>query len=163
MNDKIHDFDGITERQDTKTKIPLGLLIAASGLLIWAFYFFITYFPPISGWSALKEYESKNFKNAADINQIKPAEQANPFSENIEALEDGEEVFKENCSGCHGAKLEGGVGPALLKKKWIYGGDDASLFETVSKGRKGGMPPFESQLGQKKIWKVITFIQSKNK
>lgn len=50
--------------------------------------------------------------------------------------ERGKAVFTENCSGCHGASAEGGVGPALVDA----GLDAATVTAVVQQGR-GVMPP----------------------
>lgn len=84
MSEKINDFDGITEREDTKSKIPLELLIAALALAIWAVYYFINYFPLISGWSSLKEYEMAVLKNISDSDTAKPGTNTNPLKKNFE-------------------------------------------------------------------------------
>ena len=36
--------------------------------------------------------------------------------------------------------------PNLTDASWIYGGDDASLFETIHDGRQGWMPAWEDRL-----------------
>ncbi len=46
-DDRIEDM----ERQDTKTKMPLGWILLATGLLIWGAYYAVTYTPQISGWT----------------------------------------------------------------------------------------------------------------
>ena len=52
------DIDNIEnmERQDTKTKLPLGWLLLLSGLIIWGVYYMITYTPQISGWTQESAY-----------------------------------------------------------------------------------------------------------
>lgn len=83
----------------------------------------------------------------------------NPFEGKPEAIKEGEKVFDAKCSECH-MDGTGGAGPDLTDDKWIYGGSDAEVFETVSYGRKGGMPSWKSELGADNIWKVIAFIRS---
>ena len=45
--DRIEDM----ERQETKTKLPLGWLLLFTGLIIWGVFYAITYTPQISGWT----------------------------------------------------------------------------------------------------------------
>ena len=52
------------------------------------------------------------------------------------------------------------VGPSLVDPYWKYGHSDAELFETVSEGRPGGMPPWGTQLGDDKIWKVLAYLET---
>lgn len=42
----------------------------------------------------------------------------------------GAKVYQKTCAGCHGAKLQGGMGPALFGKElWLtYGGKKASTL-----------------------------------
>lgn len=86
----------------------------------------------------------------------------NPFEGKAEAVSEGRALFSERCSECHGDG-EGGTGPDLMDERWIYGSSDADLFETVSFGRKGGMPAWASDLSKDERWKLITFIRSLHK
>ena len=87
----------------------------------------------------------------------------NPFAGNIEAIKAGEMIFDEKCADCHGGDAMGGAGPDLTDDTWLYGGTDADLFTTVSKGRKGGMPSWSGQLKDDEIWKVIAYVRSLSK
>ena len=83
----------------------------------------------------------------------------NPFEGKPEAIKEGEKIFDAKCSECH-MDGTGGAGPNLTDDTWIYGGTDAEVFETISYGRKGGMPSWKKELGADNIWKVIAFIRS---
>jgi len=83
----------------------------------------------------------------------------NPFEGKPEAIKEGEKIFDAKCSECH-MDGTGGAGPNLTDDTWIYGGSDAEVFETISGGRKGGMPSWKSELSKDDIWKVIAFIRS---
>ena len=83
----------------------------------------------------------------------------NPFEGKPEAIKEGEKIFDAKCSECH-MDGTGGAGPNLTDDTWIYGGSDADVFETISRGRKGGMPSWKSELSKDDIWKVIAFIRS---
>lgn len=83
----------------------------------------------------------------------------NPFEGKPEAIKEGEKIFDAKCSECH-MDGTGGAGPNLTDDTWIYGGSDAEVFETISYGRKGGMPSWKRELGADNIWKVIAFIRS---
>ncbi|MBS1828912.1 MAG: c-type cytochrome [Acidobacteria bacterium] len=55
----------------------------------------------------------------------------------------GERLFAASCSGCHGAKGEGGEGPALRNAVLLKSATDGFLVETIAKGRAGTpMPGF---------------------
>jgi cytochrome c oxidase cbb3-type subunit 3 len=57
----------------------------------------------------------------------------------------------------------GQSGPDLTDNTWSYGGSDAEVFETVTNGRKGGMPSWKSELNKDDIWKVIAYVRSLKK
>src|SRR5512133_2629613 len=70
----------------------------------------------------------------------------NPYERNAQAVSEGKRLFSWfNCSGCHG-NGGGGMGPALMDDKWIYGGDPASVYRTIVEGRPNGMPSFRGRL-----------------
>ncbi|NTW60958.1 MAG: c-type cytochrome [Nitrospirae bacterium] len=83
----------------------------------------------------------------------------NPFEGRPEAIKEGDKIFDTKCSECH-MDGTGGAGPNLTDDTWIYGGSDAEVFETISGGRKGGMPSWKGELSKDDIWKVIAFIRS---
>jgi mono/diheme cytochrome c family protein len=83
----------------------------------------------------------------------------NPLEGKRGAIKEGENIFDAKCQDCH-MDGTGGAGPNLTDDTWIYGGSDAKVFETISGGRKGGMPSWKSELSKEEIWKVITFIRS---
>jgi len=49
----------------------------------------------------------------------------------------GRRTFESTCSGCHGAKGEGGEGPALNNIVLRDAATDTFLVETISRGRRG--------------------------
>lgn len=66
-----------------------------------------------------------------------------------------------NCSGCH-SQGGGGIGPPLIKKAWIYGGEPENLFDTIVKGRPNGMPSWGGRIPEYQIWQIIAYIRSLN-
>lgn len=89
-----------------------------------------------------------------------PKDMTNPFAGSAEAIKAGEKIFDEKCMDCHGGDATGGAGPDLTDDKWIYGGSDADVFTTISRGRKGGMPSWGGQLKDDEIWKAIAYVRS---
>lgn len=87
------------------------------------------------------------------------AETTNPVEGNPEAIAQGEDLFDEYCSECHGSG-SGGRGPNLIDKEWKYGGSDSEVFKSVSDGRPGGMPAMIFDMNEEEIWKVIAFLRS---
>jgi cytochrome c oxidase cbb3-type subunit II len=82
----------------------------------------------------------------------------NPFADDEAAVPEGGALYARHCAACHGAELEGGIGPELMP-----GWDDADLFTVIYEGiPEGGMPAFSS-LGAKRIWMMVTFLQAEGR
>ena len=68
---------------------------------------------------------------------------------------EGEQLFlSTGCIGCHGMDGKGMTAlgaPNLTDDVWLYGGDAASLRETVTNGRAGQMPAFQDKLGEQRV------------
>jgi len=86
---------------------------------------------------------------------------ANPYAQNRAATGEGRQLFvRFNCSGCHGGRAGGGMGPSLRDSAWIYGNSDADLFGTITEGRPGGMPTWGRKIPEDQIWKLISYIRT---
>lgn len=74
---------------------------------------------------------------------------------------EGEVVFQDNCAACH---MEDGTGdrfqgaPNLTDAIWLFGGDYASLYETVYNARYGVMPNWNTRLSEAEIRAVATYV-----
>ena len=73
----------------------------------------------------------------------------------------GEEVFLDNCAACHmddasGDRDQGA--PNLKDAIWLYGGDYASLTETVEYSRFGVMPPWNERLTEAQVRAVASYV-----
>lgn len=64
----------------------------------------------------------------------------------------GEQVFAQNCAGCHGPDGEGGSGPALQNS------NDRDQVRTQIVEGGGGMPPFGGQLSDTEIDDVTAYV-----
>lgn len=74
----------------------------------------------------------------------------------------GKTVFADNCAGCHQSGGAGKVGffPNLSDDDWLYGGTFAKIHETISKGRRGYMPPFAEALNAGQIDALAHYVLS---
>ncbi|MCT4370168.1 cytochrome-c oxidase, cbb3-type subunit III [Yangia mangrovi] len=76
-------------------------------------------------------------------------------------VEEGATVFADNCAACHG---EDGTGdrmqgaPNLTDAIWLYGGDYATIHETVTNARFGVMPNWNARLSEAEIRAVATYV-----
>ena len=73
----------------------------------------------------------------------------------------GAEVFKANCAACHGPDGKGNIAlgaPNLTDKVWLYGGSEATIVETVTKGRMAMMPAQDKVLSPEKIQLLTAYV-----
>ena len=73
----------------------------------------------------------------------------------------GAEVFKANCVACHGADGKGNIAlgaPNLTDKTWLYGGSEATIIETLTKGRMAMMPAQDKVLSPEKIHLLTAYV-----
>ena len=110
------------------------------------------------------ERESREFARPAPGMQVgdteKAAEMIAHYERNAYALSEGKKLWSwYNCSGCH-ANGGGASGPALMDDVWIYGGDGASIYQTISDGRPNGMPAFGSRIPKEQVWQLAAYVRS---
>lgn len=85
----------------------------------------------------------------------------NPYEGMRSAMAEGRELFvRFNCSGCHGGRAGGGMGPSLRDVDWIYGQRDVQIFSSIAEGRAHGMPAWGTTLTEDQVWKLVTYVQS---
>ena len=90
-----------------------------------------------------------------------PAASGNPYTDNRTAMGEGRQLFiRFNCSGCHGGRAGGGMGPSLRDVDWLYGSTDAQIFDSIAEGRAHGMPSWGSYLPEDQIWKLVAYVKS---
>jgi mono/diheme cytochrome c family protein len=112
----------------------------------------------------------------AYLGALNPPSSAAPV---LTPIQQGAQTFAKNCSPCHGAQGEGGVGPKLAggeaKLTFPNEADHIAWVETGSAPHKGqpygdpnrpggqhiakvgGMPPFKGTLSDTEIKNVVTF------
>jgi cytochrome c oxidase cbb3-type subunit 3 len=76
-------------------------------------------------------------------------------------VEAGKVVFEDNCSSCHGEDGTGDIyqgAPNLTDAIWLFGGDYASLTETVTNSRYGVMPAWNQRLTEAQIRAVSAYV-----
>lgn len=89
-----------------------------------------------------------------------PSEQRNTtfvVPERAIDAEQAKQIYENKCMSCHGAEMQGGVGPSLLQagtamtKEQIY---------TILINGKRGMPAFEDKLSEDEIITITTWLAS---
>ncbi|TWA68460.1 cytochrome c oxidase cbb3-type subunit 3 [Azospirillum baldaniorum] len=91
----------------------------------------------------------------------------NKRSTDAAAAEKGKTVYEENCAACHGDSAQGSVAvgmdvgaPPLVTANWLYGGDKATLVETITNGRAGVMPAWSKRLDDATIKSLAVYVHN---
>ncbi len=83
-----------------------------------------------------------------------------------ESKPDGEALYKQKCSMCHGADGKGFAAiktPDFTDPKWQASVKDKDIVETIKNGKKGtAMPPFADKLKEEEIQALVAYIRSLN-
>lgn len=116
--------------------------------------------------NAMPAWGKDGMLTAAEIEEV--VEYVGKMNEGEEAAktpayEKGKAVYAANCAVCHGDNGEGGVSagaPRLNDAIWLYGGDHASLMETVTNARAGIMPTWEGRLSDSNIKELAVYVHS---
>ena len=73
----------------------------------------------------------------------------------------GKPLFEANCAACHtpaGTGMTAMGAPNLTDKTWLYGGSEATIIETITKGRNGHMPAQLQALGEAKVHLLAAYV-----
>ena len=101
----------------------------------------------------------------------------NPYTDNPQAIQEGNTVFQSTCAPCHGGGGGGAICPPLSNEVWVYGSDDDVLFKLITLGSVelqklgykrlrtetvvGPMPPFGKIIKtDADLWKILAFVRS---
>jgi alcohol dehydrogenase (cytochrome c) len=87
------------------------------------------------------------------------AAQKNPFADKPEAIEIGKRNYEQFCAGCHGARGDGGRGPAVNKGVFKRGNEDQQLFDVIKNGISGTAMPAMG-LAEDEVWQLVSFLRS---
>ncbi|WP_457637365.1 c-type cytochrome [Oceanithermus sp.] len=118
----------------TTTMAVLSSIIVLG--LVWAFFAF-----------------SATSKAVVEANAVAPKEEAKAATGDAAR---GEKLFTEQCASCHGAKAEGGFGPALAGNALL---DNPEQFDKVTTEGRGNMPPF-SNLSAQDLADIRAYLSS---
>jgi len=75
----------------------------------------------------------------------------------------GAKIFADNCAICHGEKGAGNqeIGSKNLTGDiWLYGGDKATLVETITYARNSSMPAWGARLDPTTIKMLAIYVHS---
>jgi cytochrome c oxidase cbb3-type subunit 3 len=75
----------------------------------------------------------------------------------------GQAVFAQQCASCHGPTGDGGRefgAPRLTDAIWLYGGDKATIVQTIAQTRRGVMPAWDGRLSELTIRKLTLYVHT---
>src|SRR5574341_2305552 len=126
------EFDGIKEREEGKSKMPLAMTILFLDLVIFGLVYLYLFSPQTTGWTQGDQYQRRMdaFKKSIMTHEVQ--EVAAGVSEG--KADQGQEIYKADCAMCHGENLEGGIGPALTGPKFVYGSTLADHVRVITDG-----------------------------
>lgn len=160
-----HSYDGITELDNP---LPSWWLWTFLFTIMFAFLYWIHY--ESGSGPTLKQELTTAMK---EIEKNQPHEPA--LMETEETLmaamsgpglvSTGAQVYASKCVACHGADLQGQVGPNLTDKFWIHGkGTRVSIIKVVREGvPEKGMPTWGEVISKEESYAVTAFIFSKKR
>src|SRR3569833_3004773 len=89
-----------------------------------------------------------------------PVPDHGPYEDSAYAVGEGKRLFSAfNCVGCHNHG-GGGIGPALMDAKWIYGSHPEQIYSTIVRGRPNGMPSFAGKIPDYQVWELVAYVRS---
>jgi len=120
--------------------------------------------PGVLGWTSTGAYLSERKAVDDEVRPLYAKYQgmdvkevaADPLAQGM-----GERLFLNQCAQCHGSDAGGSKGyPSLRDRDWLYGGDPATIRETITDGRSGVMPAFGAALGDEGVSNVVHYVRS---
>ncbi len=73
----------------------------------------------------------------------------------------GRAIFATYCVACHGAEGKGNTAmgaPNLTDQVWLYGSSEATIVETLTKGRSSMMPAHRDLLGESRVHVLAAYV-----
>lgn len=80
-----------------------------------------------------------------------------------DAAERGQALFATNCAACHGPEGQGNQAlgaPNLSDELWLYGGDKATVVQTITNSRSGMMPAWHERLDPATVKELAIYVHS---
>jgi cytochrome c oxidase cbb3-type subunit 3 len=102
-------------------------------------------------WSSRAQHEAEQARAALAMKPLYArfaAMDEKALARDGQAMGIGERLFINNCATCHGSDARGSKGfPNLTDTDWLWGGDFATIQQTITNGRTGMMPPMAAAVG----------------
>jgi putative heme-binding domain-containing protein len=88
-------------------------------------------------------------------------EPLNPAIGNPQAIQQGEQIYSQTCTACHGKDgTAGEMAPAVAAPSRRYNRvTDAQVFDAIKAGIPlTQMPPFSTQFSDDQIWQIVAYV-----
>lgn len=166
VEDKLlnHNFDGIEEFDNPLPPWWVGLFfLTIVFAVVYVLYYHVSGFGPSQRDEYLAEINQfKASKIAKSGNKVDDFKEGETFVAIIDdsQLVSGGQIYKTNCSSCHGIEGQGGIGPNLTDNYWIHGGEYNNIVNTLVKGvAEKGMISWKPILSKKEILQVAIYVE----
>ena len=156
-----HEYDGIRELDNN---LPPWWVWGFVATIIFAFIYMFDYHILKTSDLQIEAYNKDMAKSEKEVKAYLAKMSMNVDENNAtlmvsaEDISKGKSLFSTNCVACHQAKGEGGIGPNLTDKNWIYGYDIKEVFKTVKNGTPNGMPEHNSKFNPIQIQQVSSYV-----
>jgi cytochrome c oxidase cbb3-type subunit 3 len=121
-------------------------------------------FKGLLGWTLDGQYEEQLAASRAQYEEVYAAFvgiSLEDLATNPDALRLGRNTYMNNCASCHGSDGRGAKSfPNLTDDNWLWGGDAATVQQTIAQGRVGNMPALGAVAGEEGVEQIITYLLS---
>ena len=115
------------------------------------------------GWTSEGQYQEERAAANAAFDERFGELMALPLEElarHAGALEAGRNLYRTNCSTCHGSDARGARGyPNLTNNHWIWGGEPDQIWTSIYEGRQAVMPGFDGALNEQEVTRTAVYVQ----
>lgn len=160
-----HAYDGI---QEFDNPMPGWWKMMFIGSIIYSVFYWMYYHNGVvQDRTVIAAYDSAK----ADLMEMQFAELGGELQPDRETIlkystdpkwvKFGENVFKKNCTSCHGDNAGGRNGPNLTDEKWKHVNKVEDIAKVVTQGAAGNaMPSWQTKLNQNSIVLVSSYLLS---
>jgi cytochrome c oxidase cbb3-type subunit 3 len=158
-----HDYDGI---QELDNRMPPWLQSLFVATIVIAIGYSAYYFSGMGDMQIAeldKEIAQAEIEKKAYMEKVGASLDENSVTALTDAaiLAEGQALFQEKCTACHGPDGGGSVGPNLTDAYWLHGGSIHDVFKVIKYGvPEKGMISWEKQLSPPDIQKVASYVLS---